>query len=117
MERGLLEERIEKNIELYSKRKNLMLEAFDKYFPKNKGIKWTKPEGGLFLWVTLPEHINTEELFYDVIKNNVAYVIGSAFYGDEPKYNSFRMNFSFPTEEKIEEGVKRLGDVLYKKLS
>lgn len=117
MERGLLEGRIEKNIELYSKRKNLMLDAFEKYFPKNKGIKWTRPEGGLFLWVTLPENINTEELFYDVIKNNVAYVIGSAFYGDEPKFNSFRMNFSYPTEEKIEEGVKRLGEVLTKKLS
>ncbi|MCR4422377.1 MAG: PLP-dependent aminotransferase family protein [Exilispira sp.] len=117
MERGLLEGRIQKNIELYRKRKNLMLNAFEKYFPNGKGIKWTKPEGGLFLWVSLPENINTEELFFDVIKNNVAYVIGSAFYGDEPKYNSFRMNFSYPTEDKIEEGVKRLGEVLKKKLS
>ncbi len=117
MERGLLEGRIEKNIELYSKRKNLMLQAFEKYFPQGKGIKWTRPEGGLFLWVTLPENINTEELFYDVIKNNVAYVIGSAFYGDQPKYNSFRMNFSFPSEDKIEEGVKRLGQVLKQKLT
>ncbi|MEJ5272671.1 MAG: PLP-dependent aminotransferase family protein [Spirochaetota bacterium] len=116
MERGLLDGRIEKNIELYSKRKNLMLEAFEKYFPKGKGIKWTKPEGGLFLWVSLPENMNADELFYDVIKNNVAYVIGSAFYGDEPKYNSFRMNFSYPTEEKIEEGVRRLGEVLSKKI-
>lgn len=116
MERGLLESRIEKNIQLYSKRKNLMLDAFEKYFPDDKGIRWTKPEGGLFLWVTLPENMNADDLFYDVIKNNVAYVIGSAFYGDEPRYNSFRMNFSFPAEEKIEEGVKRLGEVLKKKL-
>ncbi len=116
MERGLLEDRISKNIQLYSKRRDLMLDAFDKYFPKNKGIKWTKPEGGLFLWVTLPEYANADELFYEVIKNNVAYVIGSAFYGDKPKYNSFRMNFSYPTEDKIEEGVKRLAEVLDKKL-
>lgn len=116
MERGLLEDRIKKNIELYSKRKNLMLKSFEKYFPENKGIKWTKPEGGLFLWVTLPDNMNADELFYDVIKNNVAYVIGSAFYGDEPKYNSFRMNFSYPTEDKIEEGVKRLGEVLKAKI-
>ncbi|HNV43234.1 MAG TPA: PLP-dependent aminotransferase family protein [Exilispira sp.] len=117
MERGFLDSRIEKNKQLYSKRKNIMLDAFEKYFPKGKGIKWTKPEGGLFLWVTLPEKINTEDLFFEAIKNNVAYVIGSAFYGDQPKFNSFRMNFSYPNEEDIIEGVKRLGKVLDNALS
>ncbi|MCX8058787.1 MAG: PLP-dependent aminotransferase family protein [Spirochaetes bacterium] len=109
---GLLEERIRKNIEIYSKKRKFMLEILDKYLGGIEEVKWTKPEGGLFLWMTLPDYIDCDELFYKAIENNVAYVIGSAFYPEYPEKNHFRMNFSYPSFDQIEEGVKRLSKVI-----
>jgi 2-aminoadipate transaminase len=87
-----------------------MLEALERYMPE--GVTWTKPEGGLFLWVRLPEHMNADELFYEAIKENVAYVIGSAFHCDGGGQNTMRLNFSYPTPEQIDEGMKRLAKVI-----
>jgi len=89
-----------------------MLEALDKYMPERDDISWTKPEGGMFLWFTVPDFINTEDLFYKAIDENVAYVIGNAFYVNGEGNNSCRLNFSFCSAEKIDEGVKRLAKVL-----
>ena len=93
-----------------------MLEALDKYMPKHPEIRWTKPEGGLFLWMELPKHIIADELFYDAIEANVAYVVGTGFYTDGSGQNAFRINFSYPSEEEIVEGVKRLAGVIKKRL-
>ncbi|MDD2716322.1 MAG: PLP-dependent aminotransferase family protein [Candidatus Wallbacteria bacterium] len=114
---GLINERIQKNIELYRPKKDLMLECLEKEMPKDEGILWTKPEGGLFLFAYLPERISADEMFMDAIKNNVAYVIGSAFYCNGKGHNTFRLNFSYPSYSEIREGIKRLGICVRKKLS
>ena len=71
----------------------------EKSFPDDSGVSWTRPEGGLFLWVTLPEKIDTRELFYEAIKFKVAFVPSEAFYGEDPDTNHMRINFSYPSKE------------------
>lgn len=110
----LLDERIDKNIELYSRKRLKMLEALEKYMPKMDGLSWTKPDGGLFLWVTLPVSMSADRMFYEAIKENVAYVIGSAFYCDGGGQNTMRLNFSYPSEEEIDTGIQRLAKAIEK---
>ncbi len=105
--RGYWKENIKKIREMYRRKRDIMLKAMEEYFPE--GVKWTRPEGGLFLWVTLPEYIDTREMFKDAIKNKVAYVVGTAFAGGK---NTMRLNFSYPSDEEIVEGIKRLGEVI-----
>ena len=105
--RGYLEENLKKLRKMYKRKRDIMLKAMEDYFPE--GVKWTKPEGGLFLWVTLPEYIDTKEMFEDAIKNNIAYVVGTAFAGEK---NTMRLNFSYPSDEDIVEGIKRLTKVI-----
>ena len=80
--------------------------------PSCPGLKWTQPHGGLFLWVTMPESIDAGEMFHSAIEKQVAYVVGTAFYPDGGGHNSFRMNFSYSSMAEIEEGVKRLAEVI-----
>ncbi|HAH06700.1 MAG TPA: aminotransferase [Elusimicrobia bacterium] len=94
----------------YKVKKDAMLEALGRYMPE--GVTWTKPEGGLFLWVRLPEGMNADELFYEAVKENVAYVIGSAFHCDGGGHNTMRLNFSYPSPEQIDEGIQRLAKVI-----
>jgi 2-aminoadipate transaminase len=110
MKRGLLHKQVETIRLLYSKKLEAMLEALRKYMPK--GVMWSKPQGGLFLWVTLPEHMSANELFKKAIENNVAYVVGSAFYCNGKGQNTMRINFSYSTKELIEEGIKRLAKMI-----
>jgi 2-aminoadipate transaminase len=98
----------------YREKKDVMLSALEKYFPEE--TSWTKPEGGMFVWVTVPEYINTDELFKESIKEKVAYVIGSAFYPHGEDKHHIRLNFTLPTKEQIEEGVKRLGKLIEEKI-
>jgi len=99
----------------YSEKLNFFLEAMEENFPEDMGVRWTQPEGGLFLWITVPEEINTLDLFYMAIDEKVAFVPGEVFYPEGlKKYNSMRINFSFPTKEEIVEGVKRLSSVIKK---
>jgi 2-aminoadipate transaminase len=77
-----------------------------------KGVKWTEPEGGLFLWVKLPEKMNATDLFPKAIENKVAYVIGSAFHCNGKGHNTLRINFSYPSEQQIDEGIKRLAKMI-----
>ena len=92
-----------------------MLAALDKYMPE--GVTWTKPEGGLFLWVRLPQNISADDMFEDAVtKDHVAYVIGSAFYCDGSGQNTMRLNFSFATPEEIDEGIKRLAEAVKKRM-
>jgi 2-aminoadipate transaminase len=116
IERGLLDQQIKRIIEVYRKKRNTMLTALETYMPKVPGIHWTRPEGGLFLWVTLPEGIDTEEMFTAAVERNVAYVIGKAFCADGSGENSMRLNFSFPKEEEITEGIRRLAEVVKARL-
>ena len=110
-----LDTHFQKTRHYYSEKLNFFLEAMEDNFPEDMGVKWTKPEGGLFLWITVPEEINTLDLFYMAIDERVAFVPGEVFYPKGfKKYNSMRINFSFPTKEEIVEGVKRLSSVIQK---
>jgi len=93
----------------YAEKLDFFLEAMDKHFPPELGVTWTKPEGGLFLWITVPQQINTLDLFYKAIEEKVAFVPGEVFYPEgHKKTNAMRINFSYPTKEQILEGVQRL---------
>ncbi len=106
--RGLIKPHIKKVVDLYRKKRNTMLKALDKYMPQEAGLDWTHPEGGLFLWVTLPEHLDAEALFPKAVEKKVAYVMGAAFHCDSSGKNTMRLNFSYPSEEEIDEGIRRL---------
>jgi 2-aminoadipate transaminase len=112
MATGKLKDIVARTCGIYREKRNFMLEKFDAYMPKRFDLTWTKPEGGLFLWLSLPHYIDTEKMFYKAIEKKVAYVVGSAFYFDEPETNSMRINFSYSTFEQIDEGVKRLADTI-----
>lgn len=110
-----LKAHFKKTIDYYSEKLSFFLEAMKENFPEETGVKWTKPEGGLFLWITVPEEINTLELFYMAIEEKVAFVPGEVFYPEgQRRYNTMRINFSFPTKEQIVEGVRRLSTVIKK---
>jgi len=116
LNRGLLKSHIAKTVEQYRKKQEAMLQALDKYMPKDAGIDWTHPEGGLFLWMCLPEHLDADVLFPKAIEKKVVYVMGSAFHFDRSGKNSLRLNFSYPSEEEIDEGIKRLADLVKEEL-
>ncbi len=112
---GHIEEYLKKVREVYKQKKDTMLNAMQKYFPKE--VTWTKPDGGMFVWAEVPEYINTDELFKEAIKDKkVAYVVGSAFYPYGEDTRHMRLNFTLSTLEQIEEGIKRLGDLLHSKI-
>ncbi len=110
MKRGLLEKNLVNTISLYKSRRDHMLSCFEKYMPD--GVKWTKPEGGLFLFITLPEHMNADDIFELAVKKNVAYVKGSVFYCNDLGKNTMRINFSYCDPDTITKGVKRLAAVI-----
>ena len=91
-----------------------MLGAMERHFPP--GVRWTRPEGGLFLWVTLPAGADSMELFQRALEEKVAFVPGSAFFPNGGGKECFRLNFSYATPERIEEGVARLGRAMRKQL-
>ncbi|MGB9201442.1 PLP-dependent aminotransferase family protein [Methanobacterium sp.] len=95
---------------MYRIQRDCMVKMIKKYFPSD--VKYTKPEGGMFLWVTLPESMSSMELFEIAINENVAFVPGEAFYSNNPETNTLRLNFSNSDERKIEEGIKRLGHAI-----
>jgi len=114
MKTGSLDIHILKICEMYKPKRDIMINAIEKYFPS--GYQFNKPKGGMFTWVTLPEGIDTEIMFLDAIKMKVAYVHGKAFHVDGGGERSMRLNFSYSTNEQIEEGIKRLGKVIENKL-
>jgi len=105
-----LDEHVNKIKEVYLIRRDLMLNTMKEEFPE--GIKYTHPEGGLFTWVELPKHLDSRVIMQDCLKNNVAYVPGGSFFPNGGKENCFRLNYSNMPEDRIVEGIKRLGNVL-----
>ncbi|MGA9768709.1 MAG: PLP-dependent aminotransferase family protein [Blastocatellia bacterium] len=100
--------------EVYGKRCDAMLKAMETYFPAQ--ARWTKPDGGLFIWVELPDGVNAEEAFKDAIRERVAFVPGTSFFAKEPERNFIRLNFSNQVPEMIEEGIKRIGNLLKRRI-
>ena len=105
-----LDEHVEKLKEVYGRRRDLMLKTMAEAFPE--GLDYTHPDGGLFTWVELPSHLDAKVIMQDCLKNNVAYVPGGSFFPNGGKENCFRLNYSTMTDEKIVEGINRLGAVL-----
>ncbi|HIE31737.1 MAG TPA: PLP-dependent aminotransferase family protein, partial [Methanosarcinales archaeon] len=94
----------------YKKRRDLMVSMITEHFTEE--VRCIEPEGGMFLWATLPERISSLELFNLAIQENVAFVPGNAFYVDGGGNNTLRLNFSNSDEEKIEKGIKRLANII-----
>lgn len=106
-----VDDHIRKISNLYGSQKKAMIKAIRKYFPEN--VSFTEPEGGMFLWVTLPMEISSMELFNKAIENKVAFVPGNPFYTGMPNdVNTLRLNFSCVDEVTIEKGIKRLGEAI-----
>lgn len=104
---GALESHVSTLRAVYARRREVMLSALDRALPE--GCTWTRPDGGLFLWVTLPRHMDATELFHAAAREKVAFVPGEPFWVGEPARNTLRLNFSNASESAIREGVARLG--------
>jgi len=111
---GFLDQHIPTIRTLYASQCNIMLDALSKYFPP--GVTWTKPDGGMFIWVTLPKHIDSMALSTEALTHNVAFVPGSAFYVGTPETNTLRLSFVTVPAEKIYEGIERLGKLIAAKI-
>ena len=112
LEKGYLDTHIPKIIESYRRKRDGMIAALEEYMPE--GVTWTRPEGGLFLFITLPEYMDARDLFDIAIKENVAFVLGNAFFCDGSGKNTMRINFSYMSEEMNTEGVRRLAAAVKK---
>lgn len=107
---GALDANLQKSIALYRAKRDKMLGLLEQYMPE--GVSWTRPEGGLFLFVTLPEGFDTVALYDRALSAGVAYVAGSFFYPDGSHRNTMRVNFSFLDASRMEAGVKLLAEVI-----
>jgi 2-aminoadipate transaminase len=111
---GFLDRHIKFIRQVYVERRDAMLAAMDTYFPPE--VDWTQPAGGLFLWGTLPEGLDSKDVLKAAVEQKVAFVPGAAFYPCGGGQNTMRLNFSNASSEKIREGIARLGNVLYDKI-
>ena len=111
---GALDENLLKTKELYRRRRDIMLGLLEKYMPQ--GVTWTHPEGGLFLFVTLPEGVDTVKMYDTALSEGVAYVAGSFFFADGSHRNTMRLNFSYIDMDRMEPGIKLLSDVIRRSL-
>lgn len=111
---GKLDANLKKSIELYRGKRDLMLGLLEKYMPE--GVTWTHPQGGLFLFLTLPEGFDAVKFYDRALDAGVAYVSGSFFHTDGKGLNTMRLNFSFMTPEKIEAGIPLLAKLIREEL-
>lgn len=107
---GFLDRHVRVIRKVYGDRRDAMLRALKIHFPP--GVRWTHPQGGLFLWVTLPPGLDSAELLEEALKEKVAFVPGAPFFPCGGGANTLRLNFSYCNPQKIEEGIRRLGAVL-----
>jgi 2-aminoadipate transaminase len=112
---GLLERHVPFIRKTYHERRDAMLAALEREMPE--GVTWTRPAGGMFLWITLPESIDAAELLKESVEQKVAFVPGGAFYANGGGSNTMRLNFSYSSAELINEGVSRLARSIRQKLS
>jgi 2-aminoadipate transaminase len=111
---GLWKKNLERLKPIYRSRRDAMVQALEEHFPAE--ARWTHPEGGLFIWATLPPYLDTAKMLPLAILQRVAYVPGTAFFADGSGARHLRLNFSYCTEEQIAEGIKRLGKVIKKEM-
>ncbi len=106
-----IDEHIAKIAETYKERRNLAIEVMEKTFPES--VTFTRPEGGLFMWVELPAHINARDVLDECLKRKIAFVPGGSFFPNGGRENTFRINFSNMPNERIAEGLTVIGQVLH----
>ncbi|MDE1182839.1 PLP-dependent aminotransferase family protein [Paraburkholderia sp.] len=111
---GFLDTHIPTIREVYRKQCDAMLAALERYMPE--GVTWNRPEGGMFLWLNLPAHIDTMKLLEESIAQNVAFVPGAPFFANEAQHNTLRLSFVTVPDAKIDEGVSKLGALIRSKL-
>jgi 2-aminoadipate transaminase len=109
-EAGPWQQYVHSLVEIYRRRRDVMLDALAEYFPHE--AYWTHPRGGLFIWATLPDYIDTTDLLARALQERVAFVPGRAAYVDGRGGSSMRLNFSGIDVEGIREGVRRIGEVI-----
>ncbi len=114
LKRGLFYPNVENSLSVYRERRDCMLAALDKYMPS--GVTYTRPQGGLFIWMTLPEYIDAAAMLPEAIAQNVAYIQGNEFYADGSGRNTVRLNFSNSDAARIDKGVKVIADLIAKKI-
>ncbi|MDB5962836.1 MAG: uncharacterized protein JWP59_4130, partial [Massilia sp.] len=107
---GFLDRHIPTIRTLYANQCQAMLDAMEASFPQ--GVSWTRPQGGMFIWVTLPTHINAMQLLDQAIAARVAFVPGAPFYANAPAANTLRLSFVTVTPERIREGISILGKLI-----
>jgi len=113
--KGHIDPQIEKIKKIYSRKMDTMLAGMAEFMPDE--LRWTKPEGGMFLWVSLPDWMDSSDLLKKALKKRVAFVTGRAFFADPKEGNtSLRLNFTHPSDEMITEGLRRLGSVINQEL-
>jgi 2-aminoadipate transaminase len=112
-----LERHLEEIRPIYRAKKEAMVAALEKYMPKDPGIRWTNPDGGLFVWMWMPEGIDTNKMLERALKHNVAYVPGSASFVDGSGQNTLRLAFSLVNGHQIETGIRRLADVVREEIA
>jgi 2-aminoadipate transaminase len=111
---GFLQRHIPKIRSLYGDQCQVMLDAMAQHFPA--GVEWTRPEGGMFIWVTLPKHIDAMKLLDEAIAQKVAFVPGSPFYANQPETNTLRLSFVTVPPERIRAGIEVLGKLIAAKI-
>ena len=107
---GFLDAHIPTIRTLYAAQCRAMLDALQEHFPKS--VKWNAPQGGMFIWVELPEHMDAARLLEHAIAHNVAFVPGAPFYSAAPRHNTLRLSFVTVSVEKIQEGIRKLGGLI-----
>lgn len=107
---GFLDDHVKHIRAVYRERRDTMLSALERHFPE--GVTWTRPMGGLFLWLTFPAHLDASEVLTKAVEQKVAFVPGQSFFADGSGKNTARLNFSNATPELIEEGIQRLARCL-----
>ena len=106
---------LQKFVKVYDKRRRAMLKALEEYFPPE--ATWTHPEGGFFVWVTLPQYVDAKSMLAEALDHGVIYTPGDSFYPDGKQgRNSMRLGFCYESPENIEEAIRRLAEVIEDRL-
>jgi 2-aminoadipate transaminase len=116
----LMDGHVEKQIgiarQLYARKAKVMLKALEQHMSGIDDIWWSRPEGGMFLWVRLPDYMDSLEILKAAVEERVAFVIGTGFYTDGSGRNEMRLNFSYPTELQIAQGIERIARLVKKRV-
>jgi 2-aminoadipate transaminase len=113
-QRGILKRHVQIIRKVYKERRDVMLAAMEEFFPE--GVTWTRPQGGMFLWVRLPEKVDAAKLLRVALEEKVAFVPGAAFFPNGGGHNTMRLNYSNASPEMIREGIRRLGRAIAREI-